>query len=122
MKIRIKGNTIRLRLTKSEVEYFGNTNYLEEQTSFINDSFKYSLRASDVVDVTASLEKNHIRVEIPFAVAKKWTSTNQVGCNGETEIGDGKKLFILIEKDFKCLDDTTEDQSDNYENPLAGKK
>jgi len=23
----------------------------------------------------------------------------------------------LVEKDFICLDETTEDQSDNYENP-----
>ena len=30
-----------------------------------------------------------------------------------------KKLYILIEKDFKCLDNTIEDQSDNYPNPLA---
>jgi len=25
----------------------------------------------------------------------------------------------LVEKDFKCLDNVAEDQSDNYPNPLA---
>jgi hypothetical protein len=26
---------------------------------------------------------------------------------------------LLVEKDFVCLDNTIEDQSDNYPNPLA---
>ena len=34
-----------------------------------------------------------------------------------TAIGKGKDLFLLIEKDFVCLDHTFEDQSDNYPNP-----
>jgi hypothetical protein len=28
-------------------------------------------------------------------------------------------LFLLVEKDFTCLDEVAEDQSDNYPNPLA---
>ena len=30
---------------------------------------------------------------------------------------DGTEIFILIEKDFKCLDNTEEDQTDNFANP-----
>ena len=45
MKLRIKGNTIRFRLTKSEVEYFGNTLFIEEQTSFPNNALSYSLKS-----------------------------------------------------------------------------
>jgi len=30
-------------------------------------------------------------------------------------------LHLLIEKDFTCLDNVDEDQSDNYPNPLAEK-
>jgi hypothetical protein len=31
---------------------------------------------------------------------------------------DGQEsLYLLVEKDFKCLDNVAEDQSDNYENP-----
>jgi len=33
------------------------------------------------------------------------------------KINDDQSLYLLIEKDFKCLDETTEDQSDNFENP-----
>jgi hypothetical protein len=35
---------------------------------------------------------------------------------------NGKELFLLLEKDFVCLDETIEDQSDNYPNPLMDKK
>jgi hypothetical protein len=35
------------------------------------------------------------------------------------EIGNDKYLFLLVEKDFVCLDNTVEDQSDNYPNPNA---
>jgi hypothetical protein len=29
---------------------------------------------------------------------------------------------LLVEKDFTCLDNVEEDQSDNYPNPLAAQK
>jgi hypothetical protein len=30
---------------------------------------------------------------------------------------EDNSLYLLVEKDFVCLDETSEDQSDNYENP-----
>ncbi len=119
MKLRIKGNTLRLRLTKSELAYFENTNFIEEKTVFGNSIFSYSLCAENIDALTATLENNKISVHMPFPMAKEWTDTQKVGFKSEMEIGDNKKLFILVEKDFKCLDETNEDQSDNYENPLA---
>jgi hypothetical protein len=119
MKLRIKGNTLRLRLTKSELEYFEKTNFIEEQTIFAGSTFSYSLRAVDIDSLSAALEYNKIIVHMPFSMAKEWTGSQKVGFSSEMEIGDNKKLFILVEKDFKCLDETNEDQSDNYENPLA---
>ena len=35
------------------------------------------------------------------------------------DLGDGNELYLLLEKDFQCLDNSIEDQTDNYENPLA---
>jgi len=119
MKLRIKGNTIRLRLTRSEIDYFSDTGSIMEQISFGNSQLTYSLQIADQENLTASFENNIITVAMPASMAKKWTGSNQVGNSAEMEIGNGKKLYLLIEKDFKCLDDTIEDQSDNYENPHA---
>jgi hypothetical protein len=122
MKLRIKGNTIRFRLTKSEVEYFGNIFYLEEKTEFGNNSLTYALSTSDQKNISATFNNHKIEINIPKHIAQGWTSSNRVGIDGEIEIADNKKLYVLIEKDFKCLDDTLEDQSDNYENPSASDK
>lgn len=119
MKLRIKGNTLRLRLTKSEVDYFSENLLIEEQINFTGNKLTYALKASDQESISSSFEKNRITVFIPVELAKDWTTSNMVGCSGEMSLEGDKKLYILVEKDFKCLDEVAEDQSDNYENPHA---
>nr|WP_157543792.1 hypothetical protein [Mucilaginibacter paludis] len=54
---------------------------------------------------------------VPQQTALNWTNTESVGFDHQDYSG----LYLLVEKDFKCLDNVTEHQSDNYPNPLAGK-
>ena len=120
MKIRIKGNSIRLRLSRPEVEYFGQENYLEDAVNFGNSKLVYALSGRGQGSViTAEFENNKITVNIPSALAVAWTKTEKVGYDAEHSLSDGRRLYILVEKDFKCLDNTVEDQSANYPNPLA---
>jgi len=51
---------------------------------------------------------------MPEAMANEWITTDKVGFEYQDE-----GLFLLVEKDFKCLDNVAEDQSDNYPNPLS---
>ncbi len=123
MKLRIKGNSIRFRLTKSEVDYFGKEGYLEEKTEFGNNTFIYAMQKStDAKILAAEFSNNKVTLQIPSSLAEKWVSSNLVGLENEMEIAPRKTLFLLLEKDFKCLDNTMEDQSDNYPNPLAENK
>jgi hypothetical protein len=117
MKLRIKGNTLRFRLTKSEVEYFAEENLLEEKTEFGNNTLTYSLKTINAETLSADFSNNRITLFIPQHLAKEWITTEKVGLQGEMETGNAKKLFLLLEKDYKCLDVVAEDQSDNYENP-----
>src|ERR1700753_1535733 len=119
MKIRIKGNSIRLRLTKPEVAQFGKDGYLEERTVFGNGTFTYALRNSDSdAQLAAGFEDNTITMYVPAAMATEWVNTNTVGYSATMDTGMGQ-MALLLEKDFKCIDgDVQEDQSDNYENPL----
>lgn len=120
MKIRIKGNSIRLRLTKSELEYFSKNKVRTEQTQIGTHLFSYELVQSDEHhDPHAVFEHNKISVFIPKATSEKWCLTDLVGFSHYQENPDGSKLYLLIEKDFACLDGTDEDQSDNYPNPRA---
>jgi hypothetical protein len=119
MKIRIKGNTIRIRLTRSEVAYFNEHGKLMEETHFTNSVFSYGLLSSDTPSIKATFQSNGIIIEIPHQQANDWTTTSLVGLSGEMPLPHDKTLFLLVEKDFKCLDETSEDQSDQYPNPLA---
>lgn len=119
MKIRIKGNSIRYRLTKTEIARFGKNGYLEEKTEFLNGAeFYYCLeRRPGMDELQASFENNRITVFVPEHTAAEWTTTEIVGYDTKIQLGEGKELLLLIEKDFVCLDHTMEDQSDNYPNP-----
>lgn len=118
MKLRIKGNSLRIRLTKTEVNIIAATGYLEEETWFGSNRFVYALQQVDEGDtLTAALEENKMIMFVPAALTKGWTTNNVVGFEANIPLANNKSLYLLLEKDFICLDDTTEDQSDNYENP-----
>ncbi len=109
-----------MRLSKSEVDYFDTSGYLEEKTEFGNSELVYTLKSNaNGKELSAKFEGNTISISIPESIKKSWVKTNQIGIENKLDIGMGKKLFLLIEKDFVCLDNTIEDQSDNYLNPNA---
>ncbi|HEY4327368.1 MAG TPA: hypothetical protein VGN20_25520 [Mucilaginibacter sp.] len=114
MKIRIKGNSLRYRLTKSDVDRFSNEGYLEETTNFGNQALIYALKSAKVDKLTAEFKSNRITLFMPSSMVSEWALTNIVGFEDNSN-----SLYLLVEKDFKCLDNVAEDQSDNYPNPLA---
>lgn len=116
MKIRIKGNSVRYRLTKTDVEQFYKNKHLRDSTNFGNRHLVYMLKAAQQDGLTGSFVDDTITITIPVTKLNELAQTDRVGFDGK----DGA-LYILVEKDFQCLDDVAEDQSDNYPNPLATK-
>lgn len=114
MKIRIKGNSLRYRLTKSNIEYFSKNGYLEETISFGNQKLVYALERYFESELAADFKDQKITLNVPALMAEEWAVTDRVGFEG-----NHGPLYLLIEKDFKCLDNVAEDQSDNYTNPLS---
>ncbi len=124
MKIRIRGNSIRFRLTQSEVEEFGRRGQIEEAIEFgssINEKLIYALVSTDkTAEITAKYDSGKISVIIPRPIADEWINTEQIGIGGEQSLAPDKSLKILIEKDFACLSERAEeDESDNFANPNA---
>jgi hypothetical protein len=119
MKIRIKENSIRFRLNKKDIAAFGREGFIEEKTDFLNGPpFRYSLQMKKGIDaLEAAFSDNRISIYVPETMVTEWTSTDVVGFENNMETGNGQHLFLLIEKDFVCLDHSREDQSDNYPNP-----
>ena len=121
MKLRIKGNSLRLRLTKGEIDLLSKDGLIESRINFGSDALVYGIAVSAEIDrISASFNDSRITVRIPEAVAKGWATSEQVGIEATQHV-DGE-LRILIEKDFKCLTTRAgEDDADTFDNPLEGK-
>lgn len=118
MKIRIKGNSVRFRLTQSEVKQLSETGSVQEISEFGTQTFQYQVQLmKGIQNLQASYAQNEIVLSIPETDGKDWFQNKIVGFEHEMPLLEGKKLHLLVEKDFTCLDNTTEDQSDNYPNP-----
>ncbi len=127
MKLRIKGNSIRFRLTQSEVEELGKRGQIEDTIEFgspINEKLIYALVLSGKgAEIAAKYDSGKIAVIIPQKIAGEWIKSDRTGIGGEQILGEDKSLKILIEKDFACLSERAgEDESDNFPNPNAGKE
>ena len=122
MKLRIKGNSIRLRLLRSEVDRFASAGQISEEIEFGPDGssyLRYSLVTSPEAEtISARIRGNEISIVVPTAVAQNWASTDEVGFDCEQPIGSGMSLHIMVEKDFECVDRPDDpDRADAYPNP-----
>ncbi len=117
MKIRIKGDSIRFRLTKSEVEILCKKGYIEEITHFGDQVFKYAVQSKKMESLEASYKDHTILISISDQIILGWDVNETVGFDNSISVDASKTLHLLIEKDFVCLDERIEDQSDNYPNP-----
>ena len=119
MKLRIRGNSIRLRLTRSEVRRLADNGTVEEWTDFGGGRrFGYGLRADDVPAPAASFDDRTVLVRLPRDAARRWADGDQVGIEGTQPVGGGATLKILVEKDFVCIDGPAdENQDDAFPNP-----
>lgn len=121
MKIRIKGNSVRLRITRSELAQFATEGMISESTRFIKGEFHYFLCVKPDSDgpLSASYAEDTITVWMPESMRNEWINTETVGFEQHMPLGGNQSLFILVEKDFVCLDNPREDQSDQFPNPNA---
>ena len=119
MKLRLKGNAIRLRLSQTDVETLVEKGFVQEEIKFSkNLALSYRLELhEDILKPGVIYAGNSIVVFIPQHFTNLWPFNNIAGTSTLHITEDGTEIFLLIEKDFKCLDDTEEDQSDNFANP-----
>lgn len=117
MKIRIKHNSIRYRLTQSDVATLAKEKRISDSVDFGLQQFIYELQVVDDYALSSTYSNNTITVYIPQKMVTELVETDKVGFENERHLP-----HLLVEKDFACLDEVNEHQSDNYPNPLAAKK
>jgi hypothetical protein len=119
VKLRIRGDSLRLRLTRGEVTSLREHGEVAETIHFGGRALEYVLRSAEVDAPRASFVGDRIEVAIPRAAAETWAGSDQVGIEAEQEL-EGGSLRLLIEKDFQCLAPREgEDDSDAFPHPGA---
>ncbi|MBC7919909.1 MAG: hypothetical protein H7Z75_02365 [Ferruginibacter sp.] len=124
MKIRMQRNSVRLRLTQTELQHFGTSGRVEETVSFgLHPATRltYALeRNADIGTCCASFGNGTIRLQIPGPLADEWVNTGRVGIECRQWLDEQTTLHLLVEKDFRCLDGgRAEENADAFPNPLA---
>ena len=120
MKLRVRGSSLRLRLTRMEVERLaGPEGCVEDAVHFgPQASLTYRIRRAEVPALSASLEGTTIDVVAPSATVDAWAKSELVGFEAEQSTGAPEPLRVLVEKDWACL--TTrdgEEDVDAFPNP-----
>lgn len=124
MKLRFRDNSIRLRLTRSEVDSVARNGLVKGSVPFsAGVSFDYVLESSPAcVEPVAHLSNSVLTVCLPQADAGAWAGSEQVSITAEQNLDDGGVLHILVEKDFACITPrANEDESDMFPHPAAGR-
>ena len=125
MKLRIKGDSLRLRLTQGEVGRFASAGVVEETIGFCtspDQSLVYRVYRDDsVASISAEFTDNELTVRVSADLATQWIGTEQVGMEAHTDIGNRRFLHIMIEKDFACLTPRLgDDDKDTFPHPATG--
>lgn len=97
--------------------------YYKEQTAFNGKDFTYAVAAKEnITGLQVEFQGDTITLFLPKNESIKWPDNERVGYENKMILNDGQVLSLLLEKDFVCLDERVEDQSDNYPNPAAPTK
>ncbi len=106
MKLRIRGNSLRLRLTRAEVDTLAAHGRVEDAVAFgpgETARLVYAIVARQDARSSADMQGRAITVTLPAALVRDWAVSEQVGIAHEQPIGEGGPLKVLVEKDFACL-------------------
>ena len=122
MKLRIRDNSVRVRLTRGEVDALRDKGVVSARTGFPGGhDFQYLVESSPAsVNLSAFFSGNVVTVRLPETTVLAWANSEQVSIAGEQRLDDGEQLMILVEKDFACLAPREgEDESDMFAHPEA---
>ncbi len=110
MKLRFRGNSLRLRVNRREVETLTSGTALREEVVFPNDKrlsyvFEPQARASPQV----SFDGGVIRVNAPLSAVQDWARSDSIGLYFDIAAQDAM-LKVAIEKDLACVDGPPEER------------
>jgi hypothetical protein len=101
MKIRIRGQSLRIRTDPEEMRTLATSGRIEERIQ-LDPRRALVCRltvAADASTIAVAFEDNVIEVRLPQAAASEWCTTDRIGLSGSQRNG-AVELRVTVEKDF----------------------
>ncbi len=121
MKLRIRGDSLRLRLKRGEVNQIAAGSSIVEETHFPDSVLTYRLDVSEDDDMSANFQRGSLVISLPKSKVSDWAGSDEVSLYAEQKITGAGSLSLLIEKDFSCLEPghhrDGEDDEDTFPHP-----
>jgi hypothetical protein len=122
MKLRVRGDSLRLRLTRGEVQQLAHSGTVEERVHITPDGvLVYRLRrTASVATLAATFNNGVVEIQVPETQAREWCASELVTLEHVQPHGK-VRLRIVVEKDYACLAPRAdEDESDAFAHPNDG--
>jgi Family of unknown function (DUF7009) len=123
VKVRIKGNSLRLRIPRSELEKLVRHGRIEETISFGPDEGARQIWAlehsASLNAATVRFAPPEIAVAFPSSEVERWAPGEEVGIYASIDLGSNGTLDLIVEKDFACLHGSADENRDAFPNPYA---
>jgi hypothetical protein len=122
MKLRIMGQSLRLRVGPMELTRLMGTGRIEETIHFgleEGSQLTYALEVGGEEPIAVRHEGSQVAVILPKAAAANWAQGEGVGLYGRVDV-QGGRLEIAVEKDWACLDRSDGENADTFPNPKQG--
>jgi len=123
MKLRIKGDSLRLRVSRAELARLLAGERVDDTIHFGPTPEARLTYALESVSGGVCASVRHSATEIAIILSegqlRSWGEAGRVGIYTTVDVGLAVRLELIIEKDFACLDRTDEDGEDTFANPNA---
>ncbi len=125
MKLRLKGNTVRMRLDRRDLERLIEHGEVSDSIQFGPGAvFRYAMIVGPSAPEcpTAVYACDTMAVIINAIDVREWNATDRVGFEYEHAVDGGGTVRVLIEKDFACIDRPASEADDDafaFPNPAT---
>jgi len=124
MKLRIKDNTLRFRVSRSDLARLLASGRIDATIHFApaqEARWTYAVEhRPEATEATLEYKTTEVVVVLSSAQTQAWEKSDQVGIYETCDLGQGEHLDLLVEKDFACLDLSDTDNDDTFPNPAMG--
>jgi len=123
MKLRIRGNSLRLRISQTEMQRLLADGAIADTICFGSApdarlTYVLTHRAAED-ELGLEYRQQTVSVVLSTRSATAWAQGDEVGVYGSVVTANGP-LEVMVEKDYACLDGNDPVDQDAFPNPQAG--